>query len=213
MSQRDLFAPGVVDAAPVVGDELDRMLTQGPLAELCLDRVLQRCPVSAVKLVVEPSVGGGAFVRAARKRLPKATVWGVDLDPTARGLELVDRSFVGVDTLDWAREVDQRPQLIVGNPPFGPALEHVEALLALRPYRLALILPWDRVGRKGWHDVFFGEPVEGMTWREVHPIRPRPWGQHVREVALFVWGQREPYVQRVLGNPLLWKASGKGVTR
>jgi hypothetical protein len=208
VSQESLFGE-VLDAAPTTGDDLDRMLTPQPLAELCVKRVLQRCPVSACRVVLEPSVGGGAFVRAVHKYIPRAEIWGVDLDPMANGLNIVDRAFVGIDTVDWSKLDHWRehgtPQLIVGNLPFGPALEHVRALLELRPFRLASILPWDRIEQAQWHDLLWEEPVPGMTWREVHPIRPRPWGKHVRATCLMVWGHAEPRCQRVIGDPIIWK--------
>lgn len=193
-------------AAPVVGDELGRMYTPDDLADRCLDRVLDRCGVGPGHTVVEPSVGGGSFARAVRRRLPRARLVGVDLDPGAVGLDLVDVAAVA-DTVQWAARTEERPTLVLGNPDFGSATEHVEALLGLTPWRLALILPLDRIGRVGWHSLLYEEPVEGMRLREVHPITPRPWPEHVRETAMFVWGVVEPRCGRVFGDPIVWRRS------
>lgn len=208
-AQPSLFPAGAVDPTPQVGDPLGRMYTPQPLAEACLRRVLMRAAIGTGHTVVEPSVGGGAFVRAMRAAKPKAKLVGVDVDPDARGFELVDDAY-HMDTITWsiAHRMAGRPaDLVIGNPPFGDALEHVEALLELRPFRLALILPLDRLGRQGWRDVLYGVPVEGMVLRELHPILPRPWGEHVREVALFVWGHNQPPAMgvRIMGPPIVWK--------
>lgn len=204
-----LFAPGVLDAAPIVGDELGRMLSPRALASACLERVLLRAAIGSGHRMLEPSVGGGAFVAAMRAVKPKVRIDGVDLDPLARGLALCDNAIVA-DAVKWAAGVEPgRYALIIGNPPFGRALEHVRALLALRPYRLALVLPWDRAGRQGWREVLYGEVEPGIRLREIHPIIPRPWGQHVREVALYVWGPLAPGGFATL-QPVLWREGQHG---
>lgn len=73
------------------------------------------------RLVVEPSVGGGAFVRAAREVWPGVPVLGYDVDPDAPGLALCDEAIVG----DWLTEPFSRglayctDALVIGNPPFA----------------------------------------------------------------------------------------------
>lgn len=66
--------------------------------------------------VLEPSVGGGAWVRAARDVWPEATVTGMDLDPNALGLRQVDVPLVG-DFLTGP--LPQHYQIVIGNPPYG----------------------------------------------------------------------------------------------
>jgi len=205
MTQASLFAPGEVDPAPTVGDPDEACYTPPRLADAVLERVLQRCPASAVKRVVEPSVGGGAFVRAVNRRLPKAVVTGVDRNPFARGLLLADETFVG-DTLEWCKgQAPGRFQLMLGNFPFSVALEHIVGLLGLRPYRLAVVVPQDRISRPVWREVIYDQPVEGMRCREMHPIAERPWPDLVREVALLVFGADEPRCSRVWGDPIDWR--------
>ena len=80
--------------------------------------------------VMEPHVGGGAFVRAIlRKRTNKEfrlKVLGMDLNPLAEGLALCDEHVVG-DFLTWNPAPAQRPDRILGNPPFGPGKGVAEA--------------------------------------------------------------------------------------
>ena len=95
--QHDLFGrEGVGD----VRDARDRHFTPDPLADVIIERLAKHIDPPAV--VVEPSVGGGAFARAVRKRWPGAHIVGVDIDPDAEGFAFVDESVVG-DWLEVAR--------------------------------------------------------------------------------------------------------------
>ena len=199
----DLFGASI-DPAPVVGADLDAVYTMDTLADLCVERVVAGCPELPIGCdVVEPSVGGGAFARSLRKRLPCSRLIGVDVDPDANGHDVVDWSIVA-DVVEWSTARAVRPGLIIGNPPFSDAIAHVEALLRMLPMRLALILPSDRAGRQGWRSLLYGEPVEGMRLLCIDPIFPRPWPHLVREVSLYVWGESEP-VARTIGDPIDWR--------
>lgn len=72
----------------------------------------------AVNVAIEPSVGGGAFVHAIRECWPNCHIIGVDIDPEAPGLAFCDETFVG-DFLDYAKDVERRHDLVIGNPPFS----------------------------------------------------------------------------------------------
>ena len=104
---------------------LDRYYTPDPLAE-ALTALL---PIRATDRAVEPSCGGGAFVRAIMRRTPR--VHALDLDPKARGLSETPFSRVG----DFLRE--PTPEIgydwCVGNPPYQGAERHV--LRGLRSVR------------------------------------------------------------------------------
>lgn len=114
-------------------DHLDRDYTPDEVAAAFV-RWLR---IPAVARVLEPSVGGGAWVRALRGA--GRVVIGADIDPGARGLAMVDIPLVG----DFAGEMGQgNPSplfaagpfdLVLGNPPFGPALAHLRRALALAP--------------------------------------------------------------------------------
>jgi N-6 DNA Methylase len=74
-----------------------------------------------VKWVLEPSVGDGAFVRAARFVWPDCKVIGVDIDPDAPGLALCDERFV-CDFLKYYQQpkvLQFQADVVIGNPPFS----------------------------------------------------------------------------------------------
>lgn len=87
---------------------------------LALCQMLDRDLGGPAGWVLEPSVGAGAFVRAAKALWPSCRVLGVDVDRNAPGLALCDETFVG-DFLSWnpSRLFD----VVVGNPPFSVQLE------------------------------------------------------------------------------------------
>lgn len=93
---------------------LDAYYTPDPLARAIVRWAAGRIP--APRRIVEPSVGGGAFVRACREEWPRARVHGVDLDPDAVGLDLCDTQQIGDYLLTPAGSTFD---LAVGNPPFG----------------------------------------------------------------------------------------------
>lgn len=185
-------APGLVAG---VGDELDRVYTPDLLARAIVDAL----PGPAPFRVVEPSVGGGAFVRAARRRWPRTWITGVDRDGCAAGLLAVDQALCG----SWPEIAPRlpRPDLILGNPPFGgdTALSHVEAALGTGAARIALILPWAYWGVERWASLLASCPPV-----EVRPILPRPWPDRVRETALYLWERGSLLPTQI--RPLRWGA-------
>lgn len=86
-------------------------------------------PIANANRVIEPSVGGGAFVRAIREHAPRAMVVGFDVNPDAPGLAICDGAAVG----DWSTiaETVWPADWIVGNPPYTHAEAHVASALAV----------------------------------------------------------------------------------
>jgi hypothetical protein len=72
--------------------------------------------------VLEPSVGEGAFVRAAKALWPTCKVLGIDVDPKAPGFTLCDETIVG-DFLQWNPSSFAGFDVVVGNPPFSIQVE------------------------------------------------------------------------------------------
>ena len=108
---------------------LDAYYTPGELALQRGERVL----LSGT--VLEPRVGGGAFARAIRAEGPRH-LSGVDVNPEAPGLAMVDQSIIGdflevpiVDGVDW----------VVGNPPYAGFERHLDRALATAP-NVAMLL-------------------------------------------------------------------------
>ena len=158
-----------------IGDALDRCYTPHKLARAVVDSL--SCDPDRI---VEPSAGGGSFVLNARDRWPDAIVTGVDVDPDAAARLRCDLWISG----DWTKVVGLRswkPDLILGNPPFGEALAHVEHALTFG-CTVAFILPWAYWGVQAWAPLLDRHPPAF-----VRPIRGRPWPAKVRETAVFEW--------------------------
>lgn len=201
MSELPLLGPR---GSGPVADPLGRVYTPFDLAEAIV-RQLPDVPnalptVDATRFtVLDQSVGGGSLLRAALKRWPYATTYGIDIDPEAPGLSGVSwYGFVG-DYLDPAMYgVLPRMDLNVGNPPFGKAVgaqvtaKHVQRAI-LSANTTALILPVQVLCQSVFRRAVEGHPAPEVWW-----IAGRPW-PNVREVAVFVWGQgSKPGTHRVL---------------
>jgi hypothetical protein len=136
------------------------------------------------RIVLEPSVGGGAFVREVRTRWADVFVHGIDVNERAAGFADCDGHWVG----DFAEHAfaPQSFGLVVGNPPYRCAEAHVRAALDLAP-RVAFLL---RLG-------FLASQERAPLWRDhpaaaVHVISKRPsftenGKTDGQEYALFVW--------------------------
>lgn len=189
-----------------VGDELDRFYTPQALADQCVDEAFRHVFIPPERVmtqrtsILDPSVGGGAFARAARKRWPGAEIVGVDIDPGAAGRN--DCDFVEGNFLKWGSG-PKSFDLVITNPPFSDAktvIEFVRLGLDLAPV-VAYILPWGGFGGvEQWASIMEGarRPVV------VRPIRPRPWGANVRETALFVWRRERRSILDEPGTQVHW---------
>lgn len=94
--------------------------------EQCLDEILPGVLWKGEEAwkIVEPGAGGGAFVDGLRERYPTAEITAIDLDPKTGPWPKATHSVRG-DFLDWSPPGGQRVDLVIGNPPFGLALEYV----------------------------------------------------------------------------------------
>ncbi len=182
-----------------VGDDLGRFFTPAALSSLILERV-DLFFETAPDVVVEPSVGDGGFVAAVRKRWPEAFVVGVDLDPNARGLTMVDAPICG----DFLEVVGDVAKLVakkrfrgrggnvatVGKAPFATktqaereqTIAHVQAARSL-PGLTALVLPWSFLAVEAYAPIMQGADAPRYAW----PFFPRPWPKNLREAAAYLW--------------------------
>lgn len=87
---------------------LDQWYTRDDWAQACVDDLLTEIPELKGREFLEPSAGGGAFIRALEAR--GQTVEGYDLEPRADGIVMAD--FL-TDDIDCAGKV------VIGNPPYG----------------------------------------------------------------------------------------------
>jgi predicted RNA methylase len=73
--------------------------------------------------VMEPHVGGGAFIRAFKSfGNPNIKYTAMDLNPEAEGLALADYKMPGGDFLEFAENWNDKRKpydIVIGNPPFS----------------------------------------------------------------------------------------------
>jgi hypothetical protein len=161
----------------VAGDPLGRSYTPEHVARAIAERLIQTYGMPRV--VLEPCVGGGAFVRPF---LGRAMCIGVDLDPNAPGLALVDDPIVGdAAGIDWTPDF---ADLALTNPPFGRAVGQETTLaIATRSIRAAdtcaLLVPLDYLTQVGWAALV-------ADCAEVWPFVGRVW-DHERGMVVLVW--------------------------
>ena len=155
---------------------------------------------------LEPSVGGGAFARAIRRR--PSTLHVHDIWEEASGLRLGDTSSVG-------KFLEQSLPLFdaaAGNPPFGGpdkgrgrlpgdpkylGAHHARRCIAVAPI-VGMILPLE------WLGVGY---VEKVLWSPFPPayfrvLTPRPWAE-VKSCCWYVWIDGDTSFRR--REPIRWK--------
>ena len=105
---------------------LDAYYTADAVARACVAALPDIPPGGHV---LEPHVGGGAFLRAVQGRWADAYTVALDVDPTAAGL-IGSHECAAEDFLDPS--VPHEPYaLIVGNPPYATAEAHIRRALDL----------------------------------------------------------------------------------
>ena len=138
--------------------------------------------------IIEPSAGNGNFVRIAREVWgPAVPIAAIDIRPecaapcTAAGasfFQAADWAKVAIEQVKPARANGgiKGPLLILGNPPFSLAVEHMKAALAvLQPGdRLAFLLRLSILGTKGRAEDFWPEPHVGEWLERMIPLAKRP---------------------------------------
>lgn len=169
----------------------DAHYTPDQCADACLGDLEERGLLVGVNYALEPSVGGGGFVRPLRRRRPKLHVTGVDIHKKAEGRALCDRQPLGKFLGMSLPPVD----LAVGNPPYGGPDErrgrapgdprYVGAHHAARCVELApvvgLILPLEWMGVGYVNEHLFG-PHRPAYFRPL----PRVW-EVLRSPMWCVW--------------------------
>lgn len=152
-------------------ETLDAYWTPRAAAVACLEAIVDAggpvgwLPPIDPRRVLEPAVGGGSWVLAAREVWPRAQVAALDLDPTAPGLDLADESWVA----DFLSTDTPRVDAIVGNPPYaGDIVAWFDRSLELAPV-VAYLLRSTVLGS-----------LERSTWWAAHrpagvwTLAPRP---------------------------------------
>lgn len=191
--------PPMFELSGTPHQEEDWFETPPPLADVCVATVMDL--MNACIAVVGrddngpprtlcPAVGRGIFPEAVRR-------WCDDIDVTPAaiaGCDVVDRkprgldAFTVCDAREWAPGVGPW-DLAIDNIPFDVEL----AVPIVQRYAetaawCAFILPWAGFGGVDvWAPIFGGLQLNPIRPAYAFPIAPRPWGDSVRETALFVW--------------------------
>lgn len=161
-------------------------------------------------LIIEPSAGSGNFIRAARSQWPSAGIIAVDVCEVGAQCRQAGADDFHCD--DWPAWVKQRPfdrpALVVGNPPYSQAQQHVEAALDH--------LPWGSLVAFLLRQSFLCSAKRLPLWARSNcvatiPIVGRPsytddGRTDASEYEVFVW--RVGYEGPRIGLPhLVWKGS------
>lgn len=126
-----------------LGNYYTRDAVAGPIVDQVVPRVLAGRNLVEPR-VIEPSAGGGAFVRAIRRRFPLAYLHAFDVDPDAWAVNCGWTRRYTANRHDFLRlgrggrpiteplgRINTTPfHLVIGNPPFGI---HPEAARELYP--------------------------------------------------------------------------------
>ncbi len=110
---------------------LDAYWTPPEVALACCRAIAEVVPFAPFA-VLEPCVGGGAWVWASHQVWPRAVVDGMDIDPTSPGLTMVNARNTGdFLTSTWPQQMAYN--MVLGNPPYDGAVQWVEKSLRLAP--------------------------------------------------------------------------------
>ena len=129
-------------------------------------------PIRPGDIVMEPSVGGGAWLQAVHQVHPRTYRVAMDIDEQAPGLHLgpkvVDEARVG-DFLTWRPKAwTAAPHWIVGNPPYSRDADMEHVAHALRVVReggnVAMLLHLSFLASAGrWHSLFRSRRPRGVV--------------------------------------------------
>jgi hypothetical protein len=88
----------------------DQFYTKKSIAELCIQRIIEKIPHAADMQWIEPAAGSGAFLNLVP---PTTEKLGIDIEPKSPGI-------LKGDFLLWTPpKIPAKQRLLFGNPPFG----------------------------------------------------------------------------------------------
>lgn len=128
------------------------------------------------KRILEPSAGDGAFLRACRGRFPDASIWAVE---PAQYPGTANRHYRGtLEDFACLPEAWHTFDLIIGNPPYNLAAEHVRLCLdLLAPEgRLVFLLRLGFLASRTRRALFREHPPERVDVLAERPSFSWTWG-------------------------------------
>lgn len=187
--------------------------TPAPLPEVICTRLAKVLPNYHFE-VIEPSAGNGAFVAPLRQLWSLPPLLAIDVQPDHDALSKAGADAVYKD--DWVHWVRshpiEEPSLVVGNPPFSLAQEHISAGLdyLLPKSHICFLLKLNFLGGKKREETFWRQ---GQL-RYVIPIVGRPTfvsGEvainDTNEYGVFIWEVGFPGRPEILFPHIIWKGT------
>ena len=164
--------------------------------------------------VIEPSAGAGAFVRPLRELWGLQPLIAIDIAPDTAALRAAGADDVfQADWVSWVRSYRiDGPTLVIGNPPFSLAHEHITA-------GLDYLLPGSHICFLLKLNFFGGKEREKVFWRQgqlryLIPIIGRPTfvkgevaSNDTNEYGVFIWEVGFPGRPEILFPHIIWKGT------
>ena len=120
-------------------------------------------PIQPNDLVLEPSAGGGAFVKALLEKTSE--VVAIDINPNAPALDMT--LSASCDFLEIFPP--NQPYWIIGNPPYFQAIEHIEHSISCSDRHVCFLLRLSFLESKRRYDFWKRNPC-----RKVFVLSERP---------------------------------------
>lgn len=185
--------------------------TPAPLAVAICKRLSEVLPVGHFD-VIEPSAGSGAFVRPLRELWGLQPLIAIDIEPDVPALQAAGADdIIKADWVQWVRSYKiDGPTLVIGNPPFSLAHEHISA-------GLDYLLPGSHICFLLKLNFFGGKEREKAFWRQgqlryLIPIIGRPSfvkgamaSNDTNEYGVFVWEVGFSGKPVILFPHIIWK--------
>ena len=189
--------------------EHDFYPTPQPLCDAVCKRLAEILP--APTYIIEPSAGSGNFVRAARPTWSKIPIYALDVREECRE----QCKSAGADDFilhDWPSFVEcydlQPGGLILGNPPFNQAKDHILATLPRLKGHLAFLLKANFLGGEDRAKTLWSQP--GL--RFYIPICGRPSfiqtekaTNGFEEYGIYIWQSEYNWRPEILLPHIFWR--------
>lgn len=114
-------------------EALDVYETPIELACEIINNITQYLNLHETPVILEPSCGSGAFIKACKRKWPNSHIHGIDVRPL--GFEALQAGASAWTQIEWEKFIyyetygENDIDLILGNPPYSLAQKHIELAL------------------------------------------------------------------------------------